>query len=206
MALVKIRFVYPNQVCSNGNNYIGELIGILTALQHLVEEQHLKKVIHFFIDCKPAIISAFGTDIPRHNVDVILKIRQLSSLLQNNGHNLNVHWIPGHRDFKGNELADNLAKNGAKEMVGKKEDFYEGVADRSELLKLMKQGVQEKWQKIYKNSTKSNTIQEIITEVGKTHPSIADRKVKTIINQFIAGQVGLSYLTSKIDTSKVRFM
>ena len=134
------------------------LIGILTALQYLVEEQHLKKVIHFFVDCQPAIISAFGTDIPRHNVDMILNIRQLSSLLQNNGHNLNVHWIPGHRDFKGNELADNLAKNGAKEMVGKKEDFYEGVADRSDLLKLMKQGVQEKWQKIYENSTKSNKI------------------------------------------------
>ena len=28
-------------VCSNGNNYIGELIGIQTALQHLVEQQNL---------------------------------------------------------------------------------------------------------------------------------------------------------------------
>ena len=62
-----------------------------------------------------------------------------------------VHWIPGHKDFKGNELADCLAKNAAKEMIGKKEDFFEGVADRSILLTLMKQEVTEKWQKIYVN-------------------------------------------------------
>ena len=107
-------------VCSNGNNYIGELIGIQTASQHLVEQQNLKHSIHIFVDCQPAIISAFGTEIPKHNVVVILNIRQISSTLQNNGHSLFVHWIPGHKDFKGNELADCLAKNAAKEMIGKK--------------------------------------------------------------------------------------
>ena len=57
-------------VCSNGNNYIGQVICILTALQHLVDQENLKN-IHFFIDSQPAITSAYGTDIPRHNVDVI---------------------------------------------------------------------------------------------------------------------------------------
>ena len=33
-------------VCSNGNNYMGELIGIQTALQHLVEQHSLKRSIH----------------------------------------------------------------------------------------------------------------------------------------------------------------
>ena len=189
-------------VCSNGNNYIGELIGIQTALQHLVEQQNLKHSIHIFVDCQPAIISAFGTEIPKHNVDVILNIRQISSTLQNNGHSLFVHWIPGHKDFKGNELADCLAKNAAKEMIGKKEDFFEGVADRSILLTLMKQEVTEKWQKIYVNSPKSDTLQDVITEVGKSQLSIGDRKVEAIINQLITGQVGLNYLTSKIDKNK----
>ena len=96
-----------------------------------------------------------------------------------------VHWIPGHKDFKGNELADCLAKNAAKEMIGKKEDFFEGVADRSILLTLMKQEVTEKWQKIYVNSPKSDTLQDVITEVGKSQPSIGDRKVEAIINQLI---------------------
>ena len=99
-------------------------------------------------------------------------------------------------------MADCLAKNAAKEMIGKKEDFFEGVADRSILLTLMKQEVTEKWQKIYVNSPKSDTLQDVITEVGKSQPSIGDRKVEAIINQLITGQVGLNYLTSKIDKNK----
>ena len=87
-------------------------------------------------------------------------------------------------------------------MIGKKEDFFEGVADRSILLTLMKQEVTEKWQKIYVNSPKSDTLQDIITEVGKSQPSIGVRKVEAIKNQLITGQVGLNYLTSKIDKNK----
>ena len=66
----------------------------------------------------------------------------------------------------------------------------------------MKHGVQEKWQKIYVNSPKSENIQEIISEVWKHQPSIADRKVETVINQFINGKVRFTYLTSKIDKIK----
>ena len=84
-------------------------------------------------------------------------------------------------------MADCLAKNAAKEMIGKKEDFFEGVADRSILLTLMKQEVTEKWQKIYVNSPKSDTLQDVITEVGKSQPSIGDRKVEAIINKLITG-------------------
>ena len=64
----------------------------------------------------------------------------------------------------------------------------------------MKQGVQEKWQKIYVNSTKSDNIQEIITEVGKLQPSIADRKVETTINRvgrqgtLLCKEINISYL------------
>ena len=63
----------------------------------------------------------------------------------------------------------------------------------------MKQEVTEKWQKIYVNSPKSDTLQDVITEVGKSQPSIGDRKVEAIINQLTTGQVGLNYLTSKND-------
>ena len=49
---------------------------------------------------------------------------------------------------------------------------------------------------------KGDTLQDVITEVGKSQPSIGDRKVEAIINQLISGQVGLNYLTSKIDKNK----
>ena len=60
---------------------------------------------------------------------------------------------------------------------------FEGVADRSVLLTLMKQEVTEKWQKMYLNSQESYTLQEVIREVGKPQPSNGDRNVKAIINK-----------------------
>ena len=76
--------------------------------------------IHLFVDCQSAIVSAFGNGIPKYKVDIILNIRRLTSLLENDNNNLKIHWIPGHKDFEGNERADRLAKEVAKEMVGKK--------------------------------------------------------------------------------------
>ena len=66
----------------------------------------------------------------------------------------------------------------------------------------MKRGVTEKLQNIYVNSSKSDPLQDVITEAGKSQASTGDRKVEAIKNQLITGQVGLNYLTSKIDKNK----
>ena len=102
--------------------------------------------IHLFVDCQSAIVSAFGIGIPKYKVDIILNIRRLTSLLENDNNNLIIHWIPGHKDFEGNERADRLAKEAAKEMEGKKEEFYEGVAEEKELIQIMRSTIKDKWQ------------------------------------------------------------
>ena len=56
-------------------------------------------------------------------------------------------------------------------MKGEKEDFFEGVADRSVLLTLVKQEVTEKWHKKFPHFPKADTLQEVITEVEKPQPS-----------------------------------
>ena len=38
------------------------------------------------------------------------------------------------------------------------------------------QGVMEKWQNIYLDSVKSDTLQEVVADVGKPQPSTGDRK------------------------------
>ena len=83
------------------NNYTGELVGILIALEFMVsldDQIQLKdRNIHFFTGCQPAIIAAFNSSIPSGKVDIILQIKECVTKL---------HWVPGHRDIEGNELAD----------------------------------------------------------------------------------------------------
>ena len=58
--------------------------------------------------------------MPYYKVDTVLNIRRISSYLKDRGNSVVVHWIPGHKGFVGNELADSLAKEAAKEMIVRK--------------------------------------------------------------------------------------
>ena len=78
------------------------------AFKYLCDEVKVRnnRDIHFFIDCKSAIVSAFGIGIRKYKVNTILNIRRLTSQLENDYNNLKIHWTPGHKDFEGNERAD----------------------------------------------------------------------------------------------------
>ena len=97
-----------------------------------------------YLDCQTAIVSAFGISIHNYKVDIILNIRRLTSQLENDNNNLKIHWIQGHKDFEGNERADRLAKEAANEMVGKNEEFYEGVAEKKEIIQTMRSSIQDR--------------------------------------------------------------
>ena len=82
-------------------------------------------------------------------------------------------------------------------MAGIKDDFYEDVANRSVHLKLMKRGVQEKGQNIYVNSTKSETLQGLITEVGNINPALEIERSKQSWTSSLLAK--LDFLASKIE-------
>ena len=191
-------------ICSNGNNYLGEIVGIEMALSFLQDEVSITgRNIHLFVDCQSAIISGFGMDVPTYKVDIILNIRRLTSLLEDKENTLHVHWIPGHKDFEGNEKADNLAKEAAKGMVDKKVDFYEGVAEKKEIIQILRSSIKDKWQRMVDNSKTTDKIHETITQVGTAFVvKNKERRVTRVINQLISGNAYLNYMVSKIDTSK----
>ena len=58
---------------------------------------------------------------------------------------------------------------------------------------MMKGSIQEKWQKIYGTSTKTDLLQEVISEVVKQQARTSDREVESTINQIITGQVALNH-------------
>ena len=118
------------------NNYTGELVGILIALKFMVsldDQIQLKdRKIHFFTDCQPAIIAAFNSSIPSGKVDIILQIKECVTKLSDRGNIILVHWVPGHRDIEGNELAEQQAKEAANEMVGADPEDFPITMDKKE--------------------------------------------------------------------------
>ena len=125
------------------------------------------------------------------------------SILEDDNNNLKIHWIPGHKDFEGNERADRLAKEAAKEMEVKKEEFYEGVAEKKEIIQIMRSTINDKWQRLMDNSGLTDTVQEIVPKAGKAFVvKSEERKVTRIMNQLISGNSNLNYMMSKIDNTK----
>ena len=141
--------------------------------------------------------------MPSYKVDTVLNIRRITSYLKDMGNSVVVHWILGHKEFVRNELADRLAKEAAKEMIDSQEEFYEGEADKKEILRLMKGSIVDKWQRMYENSEHTEKLQEIIPNIEDvTKYRGEQRKFTKFINQITTGQMNLIYLISKIDNTK----
>ena len=90
------------------NSQLGEIIGLEITLRYLAEEAKISnRSIYIFTDCQSAIESVFGNGMPSFKVDTVLNIIRITSYQKDRGNSVVVHWIPGHKEFVGNELADN---------------------------------------------------------------------------------------------------
>ena len=67
--------------------------------------------------------------------------------MSDKGNIILVHWVPGHRDIEGNELADQQAKEAANEMVGADPEDFPITMDKKEAVAEIKKNVKEKWQR-----------------------------------------------------------
>ena len=105
-----------NQVKIQGFFHLGkyttvfqaEIMAVLAATERLLEHKIENKTIRIKVDSQSAI-RALG----QFTIDSSLVLQcksQLNKLGQMN--QVTVQWIPGHQDYKGNEVADRLAKAG----------------------------------------------------------------------------------------------
>ena len=112
---------------SCSNNFTGELVGIQISLEFIadVSEVEFRKqkysCIRNFTDCQGAIVSAFQNQIPTNKIEIVTSIKQYIAQIGEKGNKIHVHWVPGHKDILGNELADQQTKAGAEEMISAKD-------------------------------------------------------------------------------------
>ena len=104
------------------------------------------KIIHILTDRQPAIRTAFGNELPRNKIEIILDIKNNWSKIRERQNQIKVHWVPGHKEIEGNDLADQQAKQAAIEMSGSDVNVPP-VWDKREAFQEMKSKTMEKWNK-----------------------------------------------------------
>ena len=99
------------------NNVHGEIFAIKLACSNIAtiirKDQH--KSINIFCDCQAAILVISNMEKSDNYSELIRDIQTSLFELQYKYHlDINIFWVPGHAEIPQNEMADHLAKVGAK--------------------------------------------------------------------------------------------
>lgn len=129
----------------------------------------------------------------------MLDIKESMNKIHQKGNGIKVHWVPGHKDIEGNELADKQAKAAAIEM-SKPDVQIEPEFDKKEAVAEMKKQMSAKWNLKYACSEKVTHIQDIFIEVGKRSCfGEHDRSTFSALNQLLCGHSQLNSHKSKLN-------
>ena len=145
--------------------------------------------------------------MPLTKIEITMDINQLMiSEIMEKDNKIHVHWVPGHKDIMGNELADKQAKAAAHEMLVSKEPCGIPV-DKKEACTELKRQMGEMWKLKFMLSEKMDRIQETFLEVGKRICNCErDRRNFSALNQLLCGHSKLNGHMSKINTNVSRVM
>jgi ribonuclease HI len=98
---------------SNTNNY-GELWGIGMALSLFLTHSQPNDTLHSLTDSAHASIAITKHGHPKSNCVLVRAVRKLYYLTIKDRH-VHIHWVPAHVGIEGNERADGLADEGARQ-------------------------------------------------------------------------------------------
>ena len=87
----------------------------MAVLEHLTISSSRIKSLHLFSDSQTAFgIITLNQDYKNY-ADVVKRLKDCIRQLEGDGSIVSMFWTPGHADVEGNEVADRLAKEAAKE-------------------------------------------------------------------------------------------
>ncbi len=104
-------YILSKPLSSRSTSYHRELFALKVAVEFCTDycywrKTHNSREVHIHSDCQSAILSVTFSDFHRSHQDVIDDIRRGVQVLEPRSTTVKLHWIAGHVDSNGNELAD----------------------------------------------------------------------------------------------------
>ncbi|KAI8519283.1 hypothetical protein Bbelb_025400 [Branchiostoma belcheri] len=155
--------------------------------------------ITILCDCKVAIESTTHSEPPTSYHDITIKTKKVLVELTKGGNSVQVIWTPGHMGVVGNELADGLAKEGARESAGK-EHMLTPHMTKQDIKREINTNTHERWQRRYSMSTTSGITHEAVKKVGERKMGNSTYRTRNILlNQILSGHTRLNEMNYRVN-------
>jgi hypothetical protein len=122
--------------------------------------------------------------------------------IQKNGIEIKIHWTPGHANVNGNEIADRLAKEAAKEAEQNQLDSHNTIT-KQDVKKAARDHITEKWQNRWNFSNRGRFYHNFHPQVKtKNLHDFPNKKISTIIYNLRSGYAKLNDYCHKLNITE----
>ena len=167
---------------------LGELVAIEIALNFIQSEMKKKTIkgVKIFCDSQSAIgILTLGWK-PTSYQGTIKQTKRIIEQIEQEGVKIDISWTPGHADIAGNETADRLAKEAAKEAEGM-DETRDRVVTAMDIKTAAKTSCMKKWQRRWDLSNSGRSLYEYRKDVGVKNNKFFQPKYPRIISKLRTG-------------------
>ena len=167
---------------------LGELVANEIALSSIQNEARRKKIgpVKIFCDSQSAVGLLTLGWTPTSYQGTIGKIKKQIEGLKQKGLTIDIAWTPGHADIAGNEIADRLAKEAAKEAEGI-DETQDRIVTAVDIKTAVKVSCMKKWQRRWDLSNSGRELYTHRKNVGVKKNNLVHQKYPRVVSKLRTG-------------------
>jgi len=196
-------------ISNRGSILLAELMAIKIVLDHVIGTRNSNlDNITIFSDSQTAIGILTLNWKSENYFQAINEIKKQIKYLKDQGITTNIIWTPGHAEVNGNEIADNLAKEAAKEAETIVIDNQ--TITKQDVKKAARESVTKKWQTRWENSNSGRHYFRFHKTVkDKVKKDLPNKQMYNIMNSLRSGYSKLNsyqkHINQHINTENCEF-